>query len=492
MQKTASYFKTNSKIYMIGIKGTGMCSFAEILHHNGINVSGSDTSDVFYTDAILKELGIPYYEDFNALHVPCDADAIVYSAAYNETNPELARANELNIPVLKYTDALGKYSALFDSSAIAGVHGKTTTTALTGTLLQALKLPCQVLAGSAVGNFGNTANGRCTLFLGNEYFVAETCEYRKHFLSFVPQRIVLTSIESDHQDYFPTYESIRDAFLEFVNKLPCGGELIYCADNSGAQEAACEIKNTRKDILLTPYGFNANGNFKIKNCHIENEHIFFELELFPGTVWKISVPGMHNVQNAAAAIALSYSLTKNKRGAFTESDVSAAAAALAAFKGSKRRQEVLGEVCDILFMDDYGHHPTAIKTTLRGLKDFYPKRRLVVSFMSHTYTRTAALLDEFAGSFESADVLLLHKIYASAREVYTGTVSGEKLFLKTKESSCAGKKIFFFEEPFSAFDMLKDFLQAGDLFVTIGAGDNWKLGRALYDNFCTNKGQNNL
>jgi UDP-N-acetylmuramate--alanine ligase len=475
--------QAGARVYFIGIKGTGMCALAELMHNSGIRVSGSDRGEVFYTDGILRELGIPYHESFLAEHLQAGFDLVIYSAAYSfDTNPEMAEAQRLALPILKYTDALGQYSHGFDSSGIAGVHGKTTTTAMAGSLIRAAGLPARVLAGSAVKGF----NGRSTLSLGEKYFVAETCEYRRHFLSFHPRRIVLTSVESDHQDYYPTYESIRDAFMEYGRLLPGAasgeaGELIYCADDPGAAEVAAALDGEGRGIALVPYGFSASGGYRILSYKVLNECALMALAGFPAEL-KLRIPGRHEALNAAAALALTSALVRKEFGGGSNGDGwngerrEKVRRALEDFRGSKRRSEIIGEEGGILFMDDYGHHPTAIHTTLEGLKAFYPHRRLIVSFMSHTYTRTASLLDEFAASFEKADMVILHKIYGSAREEYHGGVTGETLFEKTK---ALRGNVFYAEEPLEAAPLLKGMLKPGDLFVTMGAGDNWKLGGSL-------------
>ena len=473
-----------SRVYFIGIKGTGMSALAELMHNRGIRVSGSDRDEVFYTDAILRELGIPYYESFEASHIEMSGlpEMVIYSAAYSfETNAEMAEAQRLGLPLRRYTDALGEYSAGFDSTGIAGVHGKTTTTALAGTLIRAVGLPAQILVGSAVSAFG----GRSTLSLGGKYFVAETCEYQRHFLSFHPQRIVLTSVESDHQDYYPTYEDIREAFMEYVRLLPPGGELIYCADDPGASEVALALRKENPGLAFVPYGFNAAGDYHIEAFEVRDERIVMRLNGFPGEL-KIRVPGRHTALNAAGAVALTASLVKKEfsNEGWNDERRERVREALEEFCGSKRRAEILGEAGGILFMDDYGHHPTAIRSTLAGLKEFYPGRRLVLSFMSHTYTRTASLLDEFAASFDKADIVFLHKIYSSAREVYRGGVSGKTLFEKAlallSRVPGKGENVFYVEEPLDGYEPLKAILKPGDLFITMGAGDNWKLGEKLF------------
>jgi UDP-N-acetylmuramate--alanine ligase len=489
---------TKGRVYFIGIKGTGMCALAELLHAGGALVCGSDRPDVFYTDAILAELGIPYFESFDSRHITRDIALVIYSAAYSfETNAEMAEARRLSLPVLKYTDALGAYSALFDSSGIAGVHGKTTTAALCGALVMGMNLPARVLVGSAVSAFGRKRPyekvsdtesashalhaARSTLINGGKYFIAETCEYRRHFLAFQPRRIVLTSVESDHQDYFPTYESIRDAFLDYGRKLPDGGQLIYCADDRGAIEVAETLDKEARGISLIPYGFAADGAFKISDYRVAEERVRFRLDGFPAEI-ALSIPGRHSALNATAALALSTSLV-NEEGGWNDANRQAALKALENFQGSKRRSEIIGTAGGILFMDDYGHHPTAIRTTLEGLRAFYPKRRLIVSFMSHTYTRTAALLDEFAASLGAADIVFLHKIYASAREAYVGGVNGRTLFERTLVQPEKRGNVFYIEEYVDAAAPLKEILREGDLFLTLGAGDNWPLGQTLLNHY---------
>ena len=469
-------FVSGSKVYFIGIKGTGMAALAEFLHNRGVNVSGSDSAEVFYTDAILKELGIPYYESFDARHIEKGKnkpDLIIYSDAYSfSKNPEMAEAQKLEIPICQYFEALGAYSELCDSSGIAGVHGKTTLTAMAGTLLQGLGLPFQVLVGSAVKGFGS----RSTLTMGNKYFIAETDEYRRHFLFFSPQRIVLTSVEQDHQDYYPDYNAIREGFLEYLWKLPPGGELIYCADDPGASEAAGIISWEKRNLKLVPYGFTAEGDWGIISRTSGKGYQRMKLRGL-SEEFELKIPGRHTCLNAAAAIALASSIIHKEYGGWNKKREIRICEALRNFQGTRRRSEVLGEAGGIIFVDDYAHHPTAIKTTLEGLKEFYG-RRLVLSFMSHTYSRTAALLDEFANSFKNADILFLHKIYASARENYDGTITGLSLFEKVKAK--LGDRVFYSEEPEEAADKLKGILRPGDLFVTMGAGDNWKLGQKLY------------
>jgi UDP-N-acetylmuramate--alanine ligase len=453
-------------IHLVGAKGTGMCALAELLVNAGALVSGSDVEEEFYTDGILKQLGVEVRGFFRESLHP-DTAFVLRSAAYDESNPVVAEALSRNLPILSYPEALGDLSRHSDASAVAGVHGKTTTTALAGTILMALDSPATVVVGSAVAGFGDRSTWRG----GDEFLVAETCEYRRHFLHYHPNRIVLTSVESDHQDFYPDFESIRAAFLDFIDLLPEGGELIYCADDSGAAGVAEDVRGKRPGIRLIPYGLSAPGMWRITPGHRSAGENRFRVDAF-NREFTLGVPGHHLVLDAAAALALSYSLKEAEGAGF---DDEKAAAALAGFRGSRRRSEIIGEAGGILVMDDYAHHPTAIATTLKGLKAFHPGRRLVVDFMPHTYSRTAALLEEFAGSFADADVLLLHPIYASAREKYDGSVTGRVLWEKAY-SFRAGRPTLFCETLDEAREELSGILAAGDLFITLGAGNNRPLG----------------
>lgn len=461
------------KIHLVGAKGTGMCALAEILIATGTIVTGSDVRDTFYTDHILSALGV-VINDFNTTNIHEAIDLVIHSAAYRaDSHPELLQAKRLGIPIATYPEALGAISRTMDSSGICGVHGKTTTTALSGIVARACGLPATILTGSAVSDFGD----RSTLILGNHFFIAETCEYRRHFLSFSPQRIVLTSVEPDHQDYYPDLESIMEAFMEYTLLLPEGGSLLYCSDDSGAAGIAVKLHELRPDILVIPYGFSAEGRFCITNYLVHGERARFQLAGFSVT-FSLRLPGRHLALDAAAAIALCTIIADDSDRPLVPSDIAAIALALDGFAGSRRRSELIGEARGVLVMDDYAHHPTAIMTTLAGLREFYPNRRLVVDFMSHTASRTKALFDDFAYAFGIADEAILHRIYPSAREAPDPSVTGKGL---SQAVQATGVPVTYFENPLDATEYLVSNLRPGDLFITMGAGDNWQLGRAVYE-----------
>jgi UDP-N-acetylmuramate--alanine ligase len=477
-------FSRKTSIHLVGAKGTGMTALAEILVSRGCMLSGSDVSDIFYTDSILASLGIPIALGFREENVPSTCELVIHSAAYSaDRNPELLEARRRGIPILSYPEALGSLSRSYDSAGIAGVHGKTTTTALAGTIASALGLQATILAGSGVSSFG----GRSTLILGDSYLIAETCEYRRHFLHFSPHRILVTSIEPDHQDCFPTYKDIFSAFTEYASSLPPGGALVYCADEAGAKELAEWVRPRRPDIGLIPYGEHADGPWKLESYVATEGRARFTVRGI-ATVFELRVPGRHVALDAVGALALCHEIARSDKALSgrlgSSSCTTALQQALASFAGSKRRSELVGEAKGVIFLDDYGHHPTAIEKTILGIREFWPSRRLVVDFMSHTYSRTKALLDDFAASLDLADELILHGIYASAREAPDLEVSGLILAEKARARAAIARhsgRVHYFESPLDAVEAVAALLHEGDLFLTIGAGDNWKIGVSLLD-----------
>lgn len=459
----------SARIYMIGIKGTGMAALAELLCREGALVSGSDVEQEFFTDAILQKNGIAFHRGFDAAQVPADADAIIYSSAYDPTShPELLRARELGFEPLEYSAALSQYALSMPMAGISGIHGKTTTTAMFGTIVRALNLPGSVLVGSAVSNF----DGSPTWSGGTEFFVAETCEYRRHFLDFSPAIIVITSIEADHLDYFLDLEDVKNAFRQYMAKLPYGGRVIYCNDDDGARRTVEDFANQRPDLIMIPYGFSASGDFHLNFQGIESGAQRFTLDGFSGG-FLLPYPGRHSLLNAAGTLALLCSVLDKTAAEIEIIHGPDIRQALAGFNGTTRRSELIAEIGGVRIMDDYAHHPTAIRLTLEGYRELFPGRRLVVDFMSHTYSRTQALLPDFARAFSCADLLIVNDIYASAREHNASGISGQDLFRAVQAHHSAVHYKADFSE---AADFIAGELKSGDVFITMGAGNNNIIG----------------
>jgi UDP-N-acetylmuramate--alanine ligase len=474
-------------VHLTGIKGTGMAAIAEVLKGEGAHVTGSDVADVFYTDELLARIGVVPTAGFAADHVPPETELLVYSSAYGPDNAEREEAKRRGLLQMSYSEILGLISSFRVSLGVSGVHGKTSTTAMLGTMIVGSSLPATVVVGSAVPSFGGSA----TLRQGGEILIAETCEYRRHFLTFHPTVAMVTAVEHDHQDYYRDQSDVFSAFEEYTSQIKAGGALVYCADDAGAVRVAEKIRQARKDLAIVPYGFSAEGPWRCELHTVNAGRQFFTLG-DSGSLWELAVPGRHMIANAAGAVAALTELVRRYGDGDGDGDVNGDESGaekfkdleqlerwrrqLALFRGTRRRSEVIAVIDGITMIDDYAHHPTAISVTLAGFREFYPGRRLLVDFMSHTYSRTAALLEQFGCAFKDADMVILNDIYASAREHNTHGVTGERLFQEIGKCHSCVEYHPDFED---AARRILEVLIPGDVLITMGAGDNYRIGRRV-------------
>ena len=464
------------RVHLVGAKGTGMAALAQILAARGAVLSGADVAETFQTQEILDRMGLCLGVGFAAVDLPAAVDWVIHSAAYDRAeNPQLLAAAARGIPLSSYPEALGELSRAATSVAISGVHGKTTTTALCGLLVAALDLPATVLTGTGVPNFG----GGATLLGGATYLVAETCEYRNHFASFAASHMVVTTVELEHVDAFPTHAAVVAAFTVFACSLAAGGSLIYAAGDPGAAEVAAAVAERRPDVGLQPYGETVSGPLAIRDLTLNAGATRFRLAGLRDTV-TLHVAGRHNAFNAAAAVGVAIALLAEEGRELDTPAQAAVVRALASYRGGKRRTEIVGDRCGVLIMDDYAHHPTELATTLAGLRAFYPERRVVVDFMSHTFSRTAALLDGFGTAFAAAHEVILHPVYGSAREAAGDAAdrAGRQLYGAVARHH---PRVRYCETLAAAGVYLAASLRAGDLLVTMGAGDNWRVGHDVLE-----------
>lgn len=463
-------FQDITQVHLIGIKGSGMTALAEVFAKKGMRVTGSDVAEVFFTDEVLQRAGIVVTDHFAAENIPADAGLIVYSTAYKpETNAELAAALASGIRTLSYPEALGELMKEKMGLAVCGTHGKTTTSALLAEVLRAAGEDPLAIVGSTILQWGGNA-----LSGEGKYFVLEADEYQNKLRYYFPFGAIVTSVDWDHPDFFPDFDSYKKAFVDLVAKLPQHGVLVSWGDSASvidiAKEAHCQSLS---------YGFLEGNDFRI--THYTPAIAFdqasskspikqiFEVSYQGKSLgpFALQLAGKHNALNATAVIALCV---------FLKLDTEKIREGLKNFAGTARRFEYIGEYEGATVYDDYAHHPEEIKATLKAFRDLYPYRRLVAVFHPHTFTRTKALLTDFAQSFDDADAVYILDIYGSAREE-AGGVSSEEL-VKMVNTYNRGKATHL-STVADAISELKEKTQEGDLIVTLGAGNVWEVSHAL-------------
>lgn len=444
-------------IHFIGIDGISMSALAAIMLKRGWTVSGSDLKQSALTKRLVKE-GATFYLN----HAPENvngADVVVYTAAVKPDNPELVRARELNIEVLSRAEFLGtlmgesKYGI-----AISGSHGKTTTTALAGVMIEQAGLNPTVLVGGELDALGGNVKVG-----GSDYFVAEACEYVETFLALRPYIGVVLNIDADHLDYFGDLEHVISAFRRFAKLIPREGHLIACNDDANVREILAGL-----DCNIVTYGLTQGASWWATNIEMRPEggslfDVYYNDELLGRAHLKIN--GRHNISNSLACLAI---------GEIIGVPFTTMSETLRSFEGTHRRFEYKGRFNGATIVDDYAHHPTEIRATLAAAQAI-SQRRLVVAFQPHTYTRTKSLLNEFAEAFSDADEVIVTDIYA-AREKDTFGISSRDLVNKMADRHPNARHIASLEDT-AAY--LSKHLKPGDLLITMGAGDIHRVGESL-------------
>lgn len=460
-------FSKIKKVYIIGIKGSGVSAVAVILKRKGLEVIGSDTSEKFFTDKILKKEKIEYFESFDASHLKRKIDLVVYSTAYNEkNNREFKEAKKRGLKMLSYPQILALLFREKFGIAVCGTHGKTTTSALIAHTLKECGLDPSAVIGSQVDNWKSNA-----LLGDGKHMVIEADEYQNKLALYDPLAVVLTSLDWDHPDFFKDFSVYKRVFVQFVKKIPRHGFLVYCADDPDVSEVAKEA-NCRK----FSYGFSEGSDFKIKDFefplggprqsgYVESFKIYYQGKSL-GT-FELKLAGRYNAQNAVSAVALGRALGIGMGGIKK---------ALSEFSGTARRFECLGQKNGALLVDDYGHHPEEVKAVLSSARKLYPRKNLIVVFHPHSFTRTEALLSEFAASFTDANEVIVLDIYGSAREKRGKVSSKDLVDLINKYDS--GKAVYLSKIK-DAVDYLKNKIGRDDIVLTLGAGNVWEVLKYL-------------
>ncbi|MBR1442504.1 MAG: UDP-N-acetylmuramate--L-alanine ligase [Firmicutes bacterium] len=453
--------KNYTYIHFIGIGGISMSSLAEILIHEGYKVSGSDMTRSDITDH-LASLGIDVYIGQKGENIADGVDLAVYTAAVKKDNPEYIEAERRGIKIIERAELVGLIMKNYDNPiSIAGTHGKTTASSMmTEVLIAGGKDPAVSIGGILPSINGNFRIG------ARDFFVVETCEYCDSFLKFFPSSAIILNVDRDHTDYFKTMEQMYDSFRKFANLLPEKGILVINDDIKDKEKITDGVK-----CKVVTYSDKDSSDWYVKNVDFVSGCGEFDV-VNKGEVKghiKLNVPGMHNVLNATAVFAVAdyYGVDREsiEKGLYN-------------FTGTNRRFQKKGEFNGVTVIDDYAHHPTEIKATLSSAAR-YDKNKLWCVFQPHTYSRTKSLLKEFSQAFDDADNIVVLDIYA-AREKDTGEIHSKDLVELLVDR---GKKAVYKESFDKAVEFLAEKCQKGDMLITIGAGDVYKVGEKLVDNF---------
>lgn len=446
-------------VHLIGIGGVGVSGVAMILLNKGISVSGSDIRSSVITKK-LESYGAHIFYTHDENNITDDIDLIVYTSAVNELNPEINKAKTLGIEMLSRSQMYGLIMKDYKTSiAIAGAHGKTTTTSMVSVIFNSTELDPTLLIGAIVPEIGSNVK------VGNsDIFITEACEYRENFLDFIYNTAVILNIDEDHLDYFEDLNHIIGTFSKFAAKLPKKGQLIINNDDFNAKKILLHLD---LDHIVT-FGISSESTYQAVNITYNDLGCpKYDVTLEGKLLGKIelTIPGKHNIYNSLAAITIAHNYGI---------DFNQIKESLRLFKGAKRRFEFKGTYQGAKIIDDYAHHPSEIKATLEAAKKIQDKK-IIVAFQPHTYTRTRELLNEFSTAFENADEIIITDIYA-AREVDDHTIHSKDLTEKIKAN---GQNAIYFPNFEEAEEYLKTILHENQIFFTMGAGDIYRIGEML-------------
>lgn len=449
--------KTIKKVHFIGIGGVSMSGLAQIMHNQNFIVSGSDTTESQLV-LHLRTLGIKVFNNHAYENITNDIDIVVYTAAVKDTNPEIVSSKDKNIRLVNRAEFLGSIMESFTHAiCISGTHGKTTTTSMISQALIDLKVNPTISVGATLQSIGG--NFRMG---SNDYFVVESCEYHDSFLNFFPYIGIILNIEEDHTDYFKNIGEIEDSFNKFANNINSSGYLII---NKNIPNFNKIINNVKCTIIT--FGTEDSDFYISDLTYLENNKTRFNL-LYKGKILRdvtLNLPGIHNIQNAIATFATVYALNLS---------LDIAKLSLEKFYGPDRRFQIKGKFNGVTVIDDYAHHPTEISKTLGAIKNL-GYDNVVCVFQPHTYSRTKALLEDFATAFNDANTVVLLDIY-SAREVDTGEIHSRDLAQKLLANN---KEVFYFESFVEAENFLYKKCINNELLITMGAGDVYLIGEHL-------------
>jgi len=474
------------KIHFIGVGGIGVSAIAKLMAKIGKTISGSDVAESEITHDAEKA-GIKVFIGHKENNLPKSLDLVVYSGAVPEDNPERIKARERGISEMSYFEFLGELSRDKFTIAVSGTHGKSTTTAILGQMLALGDLDPTVIVGSKTKAFdgGNLRHGR------TKYFVVEACEHEAHMLNLRPKVIILTNIEEDHLDFYSGIEEIKETFLKYIKLLPDGGLLIANGDDQIIRNiielSGVNKFGARPNVKVITYGIENNSDVRAINLRVvdlfsdsgdKKMERFQRFEVARGLdslgEFVLKIPGKFNVYNALAATscALYFGVPLHKIKSL-----------LKEFDGIWRRFEKIGEKNGAIIISDYGHHPTAVRETLKAAKDFYPGKRIILAFQPHQKRRTQKLFNEFIGCFDDANVLILNEIYnVAGREDSGEKISSMDLIEKIRDRNkkrSVPQEIYYGEDLEETKNKILEIAKEGDVVIIMGAGDIYNITKEI-------------
>lgn len=459
--QTQPIFGRTRHIHMVGIGGIGMSGMAEILLQKGYTVTGSDASQ---SDTVnrLRELGAEIYIGHDEKNIE-GADVVVFTSAVKaEENLETKAAMEAGIPVIKRAEMLAELMRMKYGIGIAGTHGKTTTTTLAGHVIQDGGFDPTIMVGGKVHSFSET-----NAVVGKgDIIIVEADEFDRTFLRLTPSLAVITNIEAEHLDIYDSLDDVKDAFVEFANKVPFYGAVVLCLDDPNVRSIIPRLE--RRTIT---YGLTPQAKIRATNVEVNNFNSTFTVLNEGRKLGEItlSAPGEHNVKNALAAIALGLEL---------DMDFKYIKSGLERFEGVFRRFQLKADIDGVIVIDDYAHHPTEVQATLKAARNGWKDRRIVAVFQPHLYSRTQNLYQDFGSSFFDAEVCVITDVYPSREEPIEG-VSGKLIADSAKEFG--HRQVHYVEDKKNIAARLKEIVQAGDVVITMGAGDIYKYGEEFVE-----------
>ena len=443
-------FRKINNIFFVGIGGIGMSGIAELLMNLRFSISGSDISENENVKR-LRGMGVDIRIGHNINNVTNDIDVLVYSSAVSLENPEIMRAKQKGIPVIRRAEMLGELISVKETSiAIGGTHGKTTTSSMVGTVLSHAKMDPTLVVGGLVHNLDTNSK------LGSgDIIVVEADEFDRSFLALKPTISIITNIELEHMDCYDSLRDLQDAFISFCKSVPFYGAIIACIDSPAVQEIITKIERP-----MITYGRSRDAAYRAKNLRFhENKSTYtvFRAEECLGEI-ELNVPGEHNILNSLAAVTLGLEMGLSFRNI---------SKGIQAYSGVRRRFDIKGVFNEIFVVDDYAHHPTEVEATLQSARSGWD-RRIIAVFQPHLFTRTKQFYREFADALQNADVAIITDIYPAREQKIAGVTS--KLIYDELSSECS----YLVPDLDDLIDKLDEVTQSGDMVITMGAGNIWR------------------